>query len=75
MNAVKTVLLLSAAITVVLRLFVYENALSLSTETVKLLNIICVVSAVVCVACASIWVAVLKIGEKKNKKKDGVPKN
>lgn len=65
MKILKTLLLLSAGITVVLRLFAYNNSDFLGPDTVKLLNIISMVSAAICLICALIWVCILKAEEKK----------
>lgn len=66
MVILKAFLLLSAGITVILRLFTYNHAQSLDPATIKLLNIISIVSAVVCLVCALVWICIIKIKEKKN---------
>ena len=70
MIILKILLLLTAGATVVLRLFVSENAAFVSPETVKLLNIISIVSACICIVCALIWVVLIKLDEKKKKSAD-----
>lgn len=69
MKILKLLLLLSAAVTVILRLFSYENTEFMAPETVKLLNIISIVSACVCVVCALIWIIIIKAEQKKGAKK------
>lgn len=67
MKILKVLLLISAGITVVLRLFTYENSSFMSQEAVRICNIICIAAAAVCVACAAIWVIKIKKDEKKQK--------
>lgn len=67
MKLLKVLLLISAGITVVLRLFTYENSSFMSQEAVRICNIIGVVAATVCVGCAAIWVIRVRKDEKKQK--------
>ncbi len=70
MKIVKIVLLITAAITVILRLFSYENAAFITPETLKLMNIISIVSACICVISAVIWMISVKKSEKAEKEKN-----
>ncbi len=69
MKILKILLLLSAGITVILRLFSYNNSEFLDPGTVKLLNIISIVSAAICLVCALIWVIIIKTEEKRGTEK------
>lgn len=70
MKIVKAILLMSAALVVILRLFSHENAAFLSPEQIDLMNIISIVSAAVCVICAVIWIISIKKNEKKENEED-----
>ncbi len=70
MKILKAVLLISAFLAVVLRLFTYENVAVISEGTLKVANIAAFVSAGVCVITALIWAVILKKEEKKNKEKE-----
>ncbi|MBR3767699.1 MAG: hypothetical protein IKL10_05610 [Clostridia bacterium] len=70
MKVLKIILLISAGLTVALRLFTYENTGFVGEETARLLNIISIVSAGICLLSALIWVLILK-KEEKSKKKNG----
>lgn len=69
MKLLKILLLLSAGITVILRLFTYNNAEFLDSAEIQLLNIISIAAAAVCLVCALIWIIVIKINEKRGKEK------
>ncbi len=68
MKILKAILLISAFVALVLRFFGYKYAEMLG-DKVTLFNIIAVVSSVICVVCALIWVCILKKEEKANKDK------
>ncbi len=67
MKILKAVLLLSAFLSVVLRLFSYENSSFLSEVTVKYLNIAALASMLICIITALIWAIKLKKEEKAKK--------
>lgn len=69
MKILKLLLLLSAGVTVVLRLFAYNNSAFLDPGVVKLLNIISIAAAALCLMCALIWIIIIKKEEKRGKKK------
>ena len=70
MKILKTVLLISAFLAVVLRLFTYENVAFISEGALKAANIAAFVSAGVCIVTVLIWAVILKKEEKKNKEKE-----
>ncbi len=69
MKILKLLLLISAAATVILRLFSYENGSFVDVNTVRILNIVSIISGCICVLCALIWIIMLKKQEKAEKKK------
>lgn len=69
MKVLKLILLLSAAVTVILRLFSYNNTDFLDENTVTLLNIISIAAAAVCLICAIILIIILKKEEKRSNDK------
>ncbi len=70
MKILKAVLLISAFLAVVLRLFTYENVAFINEAALKGANIAAFVSAGVCIITAVIWAVILKKEEKKNKEKE-----
>lgn len=69
MKILKLLLLISAGITVVLRLFLHNNSGFLNADTIKLLNIISIAAAIICVICALVWVLIIKKEEREGKEK------
>ncbi len=69
MKLLKILLLLSAGITVVLRLFTYNNADFIDPADAQLLNIVSIAAAAVCLICAVIWIIIIKKEEKRGKEK------
>lgn len=67
MKILKAILLISAFLAVVLRLFTYENSDFIGEDSTGLLNILAIAAAVVCVAAALIWAYLLKKEEKASK--------
>lgn len=70
MKIIKILLLITAALTVIPRFFLYENAEFVSPEAVTLLNGVSIIAAVICVICAVIWVVSVKKEEKAQKNKE-----
>ncbi len=70
MKILKAILLLSAGITVALRLFSYENQAFLPDKSVEIMNIISFTAAGICIVSALIWVFILKREEKKKREEN-----
>ena len=70
MIILKAILIISAFLTVSLRLLVTENAEFLGQELANGLNIVGFVSAGVCLISALIWIILLKKEEKNKKEKE-----
>lgn len=67
MKILKAILLLSAGIVVVLRLFAYENEAFLPEGSAEIMNIISFTAAGVCLITALVWIVIIKKEEKKKK--------
>ena len=67
MLLLKTLLLISAAVTAVVRFISFKYAERIPSETLAILLRVSIGSAAVCVVCAAIWVILIKKEEKKSK--------
>lgn len=69
MKILKAILLISAFLAVVLRLFTYENSGFIGDDTTGIMNVTAIISAVICVISALIWIYLLKKEEKASDEK------
>ena len=67
MLLLKTLLLISAAVTTVVRFISFKYAERIPPEMLTVMLRVSIVSAVICVVCAAIWVILIKKEEKKSK--------
>ncbi len=74
MVLLKAILLISAFLSVSLRLLAYQNAELLGARA-DTYNLIAFISMGVCFICAGIWVIIIKKEEKANKDKDTQEEN
>ena len=69
LNAVKVIVLITAAVTAILRFISFKYAESFSPETLKLFSVISIISGVFLILAGAVWVFLEKRQEKAGKEK------